>query len=128
MVQAGIIISGVITLVLTLTLFLLSIFVVANNMQYNSTDPLTSSNLNDINYKNINNIYNYQCYGYNFEIYTNLDCESYLNANIANENINYYNTDCYPVPNANCIDYTVTDVQRFCRLFKNPNFCNVSGY
>ena len=131
MVQKSIIIFGIITLAICLTLFLLSIFILPNNVEYKSTDKVTNSNLSDSLYDVINNSYFYQCFGYAFEIYTGLDCDKYLNANINNESVKYFNNQCY-TPDGNklstCPEYDSDDVIKFCKFFKNPNFCNVYGY
>lgn len=131
MVQKSIIIFGVITLAICLTLIILSIFILPDNVVYSSTDKVTNSNLSDSLYEVINNSYLYQCFGYAFEIYSSLDCETYLTSNINNNDVKYFNDQCYS-PSSNklstCPSYDVDDVKKFCRFFKNPNFCNVTGY
>jgi len=129
MVQKSVIIFGVFTFAVCVTLFLLSIFVLVDRLQYDSTDKVTNSNLSDALYQNINNFYGYQCYAFAFEIYTNLDCETYLGANLDNPSIKYFNDNCYSEnSNSNGCTYTTNDVKNFCTFFKNPNFCNVYGY
>lgn len=128
MAQVGIIVFGIITFLICLSIILYLIFIPIDTLTYTNNDEVTDTDLSKLVYKNINNFYNYQCYGFAFEIYTNLECEKYLTANINNENIKYYNQDCYPIPNENCVNYNENDVIRFCRFFKNQNFCNVVGY
>lgn len=131
MVQKSIIIFGIITLAICLTLFLLSIFILPNNVEYTSTDKVTKSDLSLSLYDDDNNSYLYKCYGYAFEIYSSLDCETYLKSNRDNSNIKYFNNECYSTTSyksENCKSYSDDDVTKFCKLFKNPNFCNVYGY
>jgi len=117
MVQKSVLISGIITAVICLALFITSIFFLDDLLEYNNKDELTNINLNEMVYNTDNLKYGLMCYGYIFEIYTGFNCEQFLTDNIDNNNITYVN-------NEKLNNYNLNQVVNFCKFFKNNNICN----